>query len=151
MLRKWRRSTGWLPRTVDYSSASKTMASRLRGLSEDRKSTYQRFTLSVLPLSIPCPGSNSGQGGRRTSTTDSKSLNCRCGRCSSGGSQLFRYLIADSPSTAVYIDCCSGPKLSKTILGGPVMVRWISLDARQILLRFRYGGHERSQAVLPIS
>ena len=29
---------------VDYSSASKTMASRLRGFSEDRKSTYQRLT-----------------------------------------------------------------------------------------------------------
>jgi hypothetical protein len=39
-----------VPRTVDYSSASKTMASRLRGLSEDRKSTYQRFTLPVVPL-----------------------------------------------------------------------------------------------------
>src|SRR5439155_62595 len=35
---------------VDYNSASKTMASWLRSLSDERRPTYQRFTLPVVPL-----------------------------------------------------------------------------------------------------
>jgi hypothetical protein len=35
---------------VDYNSASTTMASWLRGLPEERRPTYQRFTLTVVPL-----------------------------------------------------------------------------------------------------